>query len=64
VRISCATKGASVGYRLGADKRWRIHTGPFTVTSGTAVAARAIRIGYKPSAEVTRKAISVDKARP
>ena len=64
VRIACATKGASIGYRLGADQRWLIYTGPFTVTSGTAVEAKAIRIGYKPSAEVTRKAIAVDKARP
>ena len=51
VTIACATKGASIGYRLGDGKRWLIYTGPIAVPSGTKVTARAVRIGFKPSDE-------------
>ena len=51
VTITCATPGASIGYQLGADKQWRVYTGPFQ--SAGKVRAKAIRLGYKPSEEMT-----------
>jgi N-sulfoglucosamine sulfohydrolase len=53
VTIACATPGASIGYRLGNDRQWRIYTGPFK-TSET-IHARAIRLGYKASREIQEK---------
>ncbi len=54
VRISCSTEGASIGYRLGSEERWKIYAGPVTVKAGTTIYAKAIRIGYKESKEVSR----------
>jgi len=51
VTITCATKGASIGYRLGSGKRWLIYTGPFSAPAGMQVTAKAVRIGYKESGE-------------
>jgi arylsulfatase A-like enzyme len=49
VTITCATPGASIGYRTGADAGWRIYTGPFKPAA--AIRAKAIRLGYKASEE-------------
>ena len=52
VRITCATEGASIGYRLGSDGRWLLYTEPVRLAGGTELWTRAVRIGYKPSGEV------------
>jgi arylsulfatase A-like enzyme len=52
VTITCATPGASIGYRQGDGERWHIYTGPFA--SKAAVHAKAIRIGYQTSKETTK----------
>ncbi len=52
VRITCATEGASIGYRLGSSGRWLLYTEPVRLAGGTELWTRAIRIGYKPSGEV------------
>ena len=52
VKISCATKGASIGYRLGQQGRWLIYTKPIVLESGTILEAKAIRLGYKESEEI------------
>ncbi len=52
VKISCATEGASIGYRLGSKGRWLLYTEPIRLDVGTELLAKAIRIGYKPSDEV------------
>jgi arylsulfatase A-like enzyme len=49
VEITCATEGASVGYRLDGQERWEIYTSPILVKSGTKTEVKAIRIGYKES---------------
>lgn len=54
VRITCATEGASIGYRLGRDGRWLLYTEPVRVAGGTELWTRAVRIGYKPSGEVRK----------
>jgi arylsulfatase A-like enzyme len=51
--ISCATEGASIGYRLGEQGRWLIYTGPVLLEPGAVLQAKAIRLGYKES-EMTR----------
>ncbi len=56
VKISCATKGASIGYRLGEKGRWLIYTGPIQLKADTLLQTKAIRIGYKES-EVVQKVI-------
>ncbi len=52
VTIRCATKGASIGYRLDESGPWRLYTGPFQVPLGSRLQAKCIRIGYKQS-EIT-----------
>jgi len=56
VKISCATKGASIGYRLGEKGRWLIYTGLIQLKADTLLQTKAIRIGYKES-EVVQKVI-------
>ena len=52
VQITCPTKGASIGYRLGNAKRWSVYTKPITVPINTTLQVKAARIGYKPSSEI------------
>jgi len=52
VKITCATEGASIGYRLGSNGRWLLYSEPIRVDVGIELRARTIRIGYKPSDEV------------
>ena len=51
--IYVPTQGASVGYTTdeGATPAWRLYTGPILVTAPTTLRAKAIRYGYKESAE-------------
>ncbi len=51
--ISCATEGASIGYRVGDSKIWNLYSKP-TVMAPAAITIRAHRIGYKPSNDVKR----------
>jgi uncharacterized sulfatase len=49
VEMTCATEGASIGYRLGEQGRWLIYTRPVFLEPGAVLQAKAIRIGYKES---------------
>ncbi len=54
VSISCATKGASIGYKiLGVGqkerKSWDIYTKPIEIPKDCVVKIQAFRIGYRPS---------------
>ena len=54
VQLHCATQGASIAYTLepGDTPRWLLYTGPLRLAPGkSALRARAIRIGYRESAE-------------
>jgi arylsulfatase A-like enzyme len=53
VAIYVPTQGASIGYTTdeGPSPRWRLYTGPILVQSPTTLRAKAIRYGYKESAE-------------
>jgi arylsulfatase A-like enzyme len=53
VAITCATPGASIGYRFAADKHWRLYSEPFEVRGNVTIEAKCIRIGYKESEAVT-----------
>ena len=56
LQMSCDTQGASIGYRLNDEANWRLYGGPLRLPSGqTTVTAKAIRVGYKESAEVTAR---------
>ncbi|MGQ0733291.1 MAG: chitobiase/beta-hexosaminidase C-terminal domain-containing protein [Acidobacteriota bacterium] len=60
VVIDVPTQGASVGYTTdeGPSPRWRIYTGPILVGAPQTIRAKAIRYGYKESAE-TRVTITM-----
>jgi len=53
VEIYVPTQGASIAYTTdtGPGARWLLYTGPFALHGPTTVRARAIRYGYKESAE-------------
>jgi arylsulfatase A-like enzyme len=53
------TQGASIGYTTdeGPNPRWRLYTGPIRVDTPMTIRAKAIRYGYKESAE-TRIAVT------
>ncbi|GAA4468866.1 sulfatase-like hydrolase/transferase [Nibrella saemangeumensis] len=49
--IQCATEGASIGYQLPGETRWRLYTGP--LSTQTPVEVKAVRYGWAESALVT-----------
>jgi hypothetical protein len=51
--IYVPTQGASVGYTTeeGPSAKWRLYTGPILVEGPMTLRAKAIRYGYKESAE-------------
>ena len=53
VVIYVPTQGASIGYTTesGPSARWRLYTGPIVVTAPVTIRAKAVRYGYKESAE-------------
>jgi N-sulfoglucosamine sulfohydrolase len=55
VVIYVPTQGASIAYTTepGATPRWRLYTGPILVDRPMTLRAKAIRYGYKESAETT-----------
>lgn len=61
ISLSCATEGAAIGYQLVGKKEdagsenWSIYTGPVQLPKGKKLVAKAHRIGYKPSVEITLK---------
>lgn len=53
VKISCATPGASIAYRFTNDlpEKWRLYVDGIKPEKRQKIVAKAIRIGYKESAE-------------
>lgn len=53
LQIKCKTPGASIAYRLSTDptNAWHLYSEAISLASGKSVQAKAIRIGYKESAE-------------
>jgi hypothetical protein len=54
LQLHCATQGASIAYTFeeGAPVHWRLYTEPLRLPAGTStLRAKAIRIGYKESAQ-------------
>ena len=65
VVIYVPTQGASVGYTTdeGPNPTWRLYTGPILVDRPMTIRAKAIRYGYKESAE-TRTTFTRDTSAP
>ena len=55
VTLACPTPGASIAWRYADEpkNRWRLYSAPIEPKPGTAIEAKACRIGYRDS-EVTR----------
>lgn len=53
VTLSSPTEGASIGYRFAGDDGWRLYTGPFGISAGETIEAKAVRYGYAESDSVT-----------
>ena len=53
VVVYLPTQGASIGYTTeeGPTPKWRLYTGPILVDAPMTLRAKAIRYGYKESAE-------------
>ena len=53
VKISCATKGASIGYTTerGDNAHWLLYSKELNLKPGATLRAKAIRIGFNESAE-------------
>lgn len=65
LQLFCATQGASIVYTTdaGSNIRWRLYTGPLRLSAGmTTVRARASRIGYAHSEEISAVFISEGQA--
>src|SRR5690606_36855941 len=43
------TEGASIAYRTATTAHWSVYANPLTLSKGTKLYARAIRLGYKDS---------------
>ena len=53
VQFHCATQGASMAYAVNDQPHWNLYTEPLRLDAGTTnLRAKAIRIGYRESAEV------------
>ena len=62
VILSCNTEGASIGYMLNDSGKWLLYSDPINVPGDTKISVQAIRIGYKPSAIITRELLtSIDR---
>jgi hypothetical protein len=53
VELESATRGASIAYRTGDGERWLLYSKPITIEQTSKLTAQAIRIGFKPSQEVS-----------
>jgi arylsulfatase A-like enzyme len=62
VVIYVPTQGASIGYttEVGPAAKWRLYTGPIRVETPMTLRAKAIRYGYKESAETQTVFAAVD----
>jgi len=49
VKITCPTKGGSIGFRVNPQGRWLVYTKPLLLTPDINLQAKAIRIGYSES---------------
>lgn len=53
IKLTTATRGASIGYRLRQNDNWKIYTEPVTITGTDTLQAVAQRIGYSRSDTVS-----------
>ena len=50
VRITCASEGASIGYRVNDDDAWQLYSDPIRLTKNvTRIDAKAVRYGWTES---------------
>ncbi len=56
VTLDPQTPGASIAYRIGKTGRWLSYRGPIKLQKGETLTARAHRIGFKPSEDISYKA--------
>jgi hypothetical protein len=66
VVVYVPTQGASIGYTTdpGPNPRWRLYTGPIKVDAPMTLRTKAIRYGYKESAETRVEFTSAGSLQP
>ncbi len=66
LQLHSGVQGASIEYRHDSDPHWRLYTGPIRLDSATTttVHARADRIGFRPSPEVSVEFHTYDNPGP
>ena len=59
VTITCATPGASIAYKIGKGRssKWKLYSHPLKVERGQIIHAKACRLGFPDSDEVTFKVV-------
>ena len=59
IALKSATEGASIAYAFdqGPDAHWMLYTKPIPLTHSVKLRAKAIRIGYHESEELTQEFI-------
>lgn len=65
ILLHSATQGASIAYTTEerAAPRWKLYTGPILLNNGrTVIRAKAVRLGYKDSEEVTSSYVIVKRS--
>jgi len=59
VTIACATPGASIAYKIGKGNKtgWKLYTQPLRPKGGQIIRAKACRLGFRDSEEVSFKVV-------
>ena len=64
IQLHSGIQGASIEYRLDDDPHWLLYCGPIALQSGQpcTVHARADRIGFEPSPEISVQFICTERS--
>lgn len=54
MHLTCQTEGASIGYQLNEEESWHLYDIPIPASHINLINVKAVRIGWIPSATVTR----------
>lgn len=50
--LTSPTLGASIGYRISENAKWKLYVGPLKLSAGTTIEVKAVRYGYSESPSI------------